>query len=76
MYITHELEHHKGHQEGHCLICLEIQLAGHLTKQLATAGNQVVPAVLMIVTAGFFSTTLPCYRLERNLITDKVRMDR
>jgi len=75
-YITHELVTHEGHNEGYCFICLEKQLTGSLIRQLAAAGKPVILSVLVAVAACISGNRLPCYRLERNLITDKVRMDR
>ena len=73
IYAVHEHEHH---ETEHCIICLELHIAEHLIRQLMTFdGHALIHAVRMIAVS-VLCGSLIYHAPKRNLITDKVRMDR
>lgn len=67
---------HRDGTEGSCMICFKLQFARSLRKQLMPAGGREMLAVLLTVLTGVLCLGSTGYRPGRNLITDKVRMDR
>lgn len=75
-YLTYEASHAIHHCTGvNCPICHELHIAELITTQISSAIVTKVKVLFFAIYCQKIITVILCLFQERNLITDKVRMD-